>query len=343
MGQGGPAFDETLSTKSAGGARGVSRCDDDRDGGLKERVEMMKLIGIDQSCGRRFIEIMLNALGEAVGGLTAPITKLVEVVAQGIGAVYEPHKVIKLAEANAAASLILAKGDIAKYELFQRAAARLAYVEADRQANIETIVERAKLALPPTVSSSPVDRDWINSFFSSCQDISDSELQEIWARVLSNEVTSPGTIPKRTLEFLRSFERQEADLFESLMSVSISGQGNLILVLDSEATSSALDKLNPEVDVRGHLIDIGLLGSEEHLLGASKINWQFEYCGDKFTLRGPPPPARLGLEKSLSIRRLTATGCALAKVAKCKPIPGYVQSLSEDLGKRLKVTIEPLS
>ena len=72
-----------------------------------------------------------------LGNLSAPVTKLVEVISQGVGALYEPIGIVRRAKAEAKAGIVRARnaGEVASIE--QRVAARLAHREAMRQENIE--------------------------------------------------------------------------------------------------------------------------------------------------------------------------------------------------------------
>jgi hypothetical protein len=75
---------------------------------------------------------------------SAAVTKLIDVVAKGIGIAYEPTRIIREARAHARAELILAATDLKIEEIKQRAAARVVHTEIARQENIENIVEIAR-------------------------------------------------------------------------------------------------------------------------------------------------------------------------------------------------------
>src|ERR1043166_1738514 len=101
----------------------------------------------------------------ALTAISAPVTKLIECVSKGVGKLYEPMGIVREAEAKAKAGLILTLGQIEERQLLESAAQRLRYVECRRQANINSITEQAKAALPDSVEPEPVSEDWMVKFF----------------------------------------------------------------------------------------------------------------------------------------------------------------------------------
>ncbi len=150
------------------------------------------------------------------------ITKLIEVVSSGIGVIYKPRAIRKEAEAEAYKSEILAKAEAkkiliegdAKIELIERAQKRLVNQELNRQINIEEIAEKSIKYLDEVVSDKPVDNDWRTRFFNKAQDVSEEEMQEIWAKILAGEISQPGKVSFRTLEVVSNISKQEAEKFQ---------------------------------------------------------------------------------------------------------------------------------
>jgi uncharacterized repeat protein (TIGR03899 family) len=123
----------------------------------------------------------------------------------------------KLAEAKAK-GLIL-KSD-AENEIIERARERFAYKEINRQINLESIVEKSTKYLKDSVSEEPVDEDWRTRFFNKAQDVTNEEIQEIWGKILAEEVTQPGKIGFRTLEVISNLSKVEAQLFEKACKIA---------------------------------------------------------------------------------------------------------------------------
>jgi len=175
-----------------------------------------------------------------LAGLSQPLTKLVEVVSQGIGKLSRPYLIKKEADAkayeiqtiaNAIRNNLLASGNIA-YEnqqviinsgeaeetqehIEERVLSRLVYQEVKRQTNIEEITQCAaeQLKDEDAISSEKLDEDWISRFFGIAQDISSEEMQMLWGRVLAGEVKRPKSYSLRTLELLKNLTKEDAEIF----------------------------------------------------------------------------------------------------------------------------------
>jgi len=279
--------------------------------------------------------------------LSKPVTKLVEVVAQGIGALYKPVGTVLQAKADAKARLILTEADIEVSELWRRAAQRLLYTEIERQKNLEAIIDKARAALPERVREDPVPKDWITHFFTAAQDVNDEDMQLIWGRILAGEVAEPGNTSRRTLEFLKTLSKQEAEMFVALLSVSFAEKQGWRFVVENSVTSRTLVEAFGGVDVERHMLDIGILGAEPTLVPASQTSaWRFSYGTLSLKFVGPPPPPRtpkLGLqtlEHKLFIRLFSAIGQELSRVARQEVREGFVAHLSDSIQKQIRVRIE---
>lgn len=155
----------------------------------------------------------LNSLLEAIKALTGPVEKLIDSVSSAIGILYEPKRIIDKAQAEAEANIILTKSNIESEKLMKRAQKRQQDNDLRRQKNVESITLDAINYLPPSVSSEPVNEDWIFAFYDRAQDISDKQMQELWARILAGEISKPGSFSRRTLESVKMLSANEARLF----------------------------------------------------------------------------------------------------------------------------------
>lgn len=74
---------------------------------------------------------------------------------------------------------------------------------------------------PPNRS---VDEDWLFSWREYAGRVSGEDLQRLWGSVLAGEVKSPGRHSMRTLEFLKSISKPEAELIATLACYAIDGR-----------------------------------------------------------------------------------------------------------------------
>jgi Protein of unknown function (DUF2806) len=169
---------------------------------------------------------------ETAKALSAPLTKLIEVVATGCGRVYGPTDVKRTAAAQGEAMVLLEEAKARASEVALRAANRILDVEIRRQQNIDAITQIAQEQLPDAVSDIPVDADWAGRFFREAQDVSNLQMRLLWGKLLSGEVVNPGSFSHRTLAVVSNLGQSEADKFEALcsMAVKIMGKGPLVIV-----------------------------------------------------------------------------------------------------------------
>lgn len=250
-------------------------------------------------------------LPETAKALSAPVTKLIEVVAAGCGRLYEPTGIRRKARAEGDAAVILegARGRVS--ELRDRAAQRLLDTEERRQQNIEAITEDAIKRLPGTVSDDPVDQDWAARFFSECQDISNEEMRSVWARLLAGEVARPGSFSPRTLWVLKNLTRREAQLFNELCKQSFRVGGVLQPMVGVPERSSVLEEHGLDFQGLQRLVDAGL--TTWHDLG---LLWDLKVealllIGSKVSLMLKSPSPH---QFSLGYVSFTSAGLELAEI-----------------------------
>lgn len=185
-----------------------------------------------------------------LGKMVEPLNKLIDAPCAGIGGLAAPWQTRRIAMANADAVRIEAEGErdvtIAQAEadlvvtmlreqstveearalvgfagrgispLQERAFPRLVQEEARRQGNLEAIARRAVGCLPAEVNAEPVDPDWAARFVTRAKEVSQEDMQAMWAEVLAREVARPGSFSLATLDVLANLTRREAELFERL-------------------------------------------------------------------------------------------------------------------------------
>lgn len=190
-----------------------------------------------------------------VVGLKEPLTKLFETVSCGVGKVYEPIHIVRMAKARAKEIRLISEAvsdninipinydngniDISTKDtelLLQRAQTRFLYQEMKKQQNIESVVCKAyeNLQNVTSVSNTPVDDDWINTFFDSVANVSNEQMQIIWSKILSGEVENPGRFSLRTLNILKMLTQSDALNIENLSQFSVNIKNNQVIILDDD-------------------------------------------------------------------------------------------------------------
>lgn len=171
-------------------------------------------------------------------GLSQPLSKLIEVCASGLGTLYKPVHMKRMAKAQAteideiSAAVIRNENIPINYQqgnvgidssdteaLIMRAKNRALFQQVKAQNNIESVVANAstELKAEESVSDNPVDEDWITRFFNIAKDVNSDDMQHIWGKILAGEVRKPGSFSLRTLETIRNISKTEAEIFSKII------------------------------------------------------------------------------------------------------------------------------
>lgn len=198
----------------------------------------------------------------------APIEKLIDVVSNAIGTVYKPTAMRKEADAEAYKVEAMAKAEAKKRliefdssnELAERAAKRVILTETSRQINIETIADKAIKYLPESVTEKPVSKDWQSRFFDKVKDISDDDIQELWAKILAGEIEKPESSSLRLLDILSNLSKYEAATFSHFCSFASDCQSVYRL------NSGNFDKYSVLFTDILEMREIGLIHNQDNLI-----------------------------------------------------------------------------
>lgn len=196
-------------------------------------------------------------------GISKPLTRLIEVIASGVGAVSKPYLIRRTAEAKAheirviadalkdaadtqGVPVIFKDGDVEAWRRPEdsslivsdikqeaRLEKRVEYQERKRQNNVERItsIAASDLLTETDVPDAAPDEDWISRFFSSAQDVSSEQMQELWGRILAGEIRRPGSFSLKTLDFVRNMTRQDAELIQKLAPLTVQIHGSYVIPL----------------------------------------------------------------------------------------------------------------
>lgn len=288
-----------------------------------------------------------------------PIEKLIEVVSNAIGTLYEPRQLVRIARAEAEAERIkaiegakteaLLVNNEERYAELSAIEKRIVAKESKRQNNINHVVAVAAQSLKEEkeVSSEPVNPDWATRFFDIAQDISDETMQDLWGRILAGEVKRPKSYSLRTLEVLRNITREEAELFEKIAQY---------VIYDGNYYISNISSINDDVNIKyvdiARLIEIGMIqpGSlveQNYLNKKNELSMHHLFYGNKYVafIELPPNVSQI----SFPIHLLTTAGIELYNLISLKPNLKYLESLlrnilSENIdnSKNIKIKYAPL-
>jgi hypothetical protein len=237
-------------------------------------------------------EAWYMALIHGTTAVPKSVAKLIDTVGDQIGLFLEPIHIrrkgqasidvlVSKAKAQAEIAVLKIENKLAIESIQDRAAERVLRLEERRQANIESITEQAASGLPADVSEEPVDEDWVAQFFDHCQDVSNEQMQSVWARMLTGEVARPGTFSLRTLAAVRVMSKTDANLFTRFCTLVWEMPNGLIPFTPELAVVSAVDGLNLKFADFVRLDALGLIRFESltafslEFNSNSKLNWRY--------------------------------------------------------------------
>lgn len=261
-----------------------------------------------------------------IGGLTEPMTALVEKVSDAIGGIAKPRQIVRVAKAEARADLIRAESEIEIAELRFRAASRFVNEEARKQLNMETILHKALPHVTDDAYPGDMDDDWVVNFFEKSRTVSDEEMQELWARVLAGEANGVGTFSRKTINILHDMDKQSAELFRTLCGYMWNILGNnYVLVYPGP---DYFDPIYDELGVTFHaLVDLESLG----VLNQSSRGFVWADPPEPFTTSYFGRPVDLSLSSAfgndlnLGGAMLTGFGRQLASICDAAPVVGFFE------------------
>lgn len=243
------------------------------------------------------------------GDLGKPATTLIERVSDAIGGIARPWQIKRIATAEAQAEVVRAEARLQISDLERRSMERLFREEAKKQENIESITAQAIPLLADNSKPSDLEDDWITKFFDECRSVSNQEMQAIWARLLSTEANSAGSVSKRTIDVLASLDKKDAELFSNLTQFSLTGNNQLVAILnkDKPIYSNAgfgFSGLTQLADLG--LIDCDFLGG--YLSTQAQERVEISYHERRALLKLPGPPYQFLIGNV----RLTSAGAQIA-------------------------------
>lgn len=270
-----------------------------------------------------------NALINISGDLTKPATVLVEKISSAIGVAYEPTRIRRKAKAEADAAKTELSSKLELDEMQQRAFQRLINKETRKQENIESIAQQAVNKVEDNAKTEELEEDWLVHFFEQCENVSNIQMQSLWAALLAGEANKPGAISKRTINLVASLDKSDAELFTSFCQFCsvIGGLTPYILEIDN----AVFNDKGINFGTINHLESLGLISfnttSGYKRLGFGKYLTIF-YFGRPINIEFPKSnDNEINVGKAL----LTQSGSELAVISGAKHNENFYDYLVQKL------------
>lgn len=175
-----------------------------------------------------------------LAGLSKPLEKLLSIVNNAFGKCTAPFFIKKLADANAYELNTLKETlkDSKSEITIERNGTTIHLKNEPEKIILDSILEKEAIKLKnqskiiqntadilkskENVSEKAVDEDWITRFFKITEDITNEEMQNLWSKILADEIERPNSYSLRTLETLRNLSSKEANLFSKFVKICFS-------------------------------------------------------------------------------------------------------------------------
>jgi hypothetical protein len=288
-------------------------------------------------------------------GISKPTIRLIEAIEHGVGKLLQPWQMKRISNAEISNfelwKFALEKSGQsikgAELTLEDRAIIRLATHEIRRQSNREAIALEAgkefneELAGAGVVdeAAEPFEMEWVDRFWRLAQDVTNADLQKVWARVLVRHTTGITKFSARCLEALSLISHEEAHLLENLASVACSfdDHRNGGVILDVNHANGIF--MNPG---SGEIIRAAAGTLQQELLGSIGIliesgwayNFQLSFQNGigRFQIAGQPYNLTLGqrlncLSDIGTGVEISPLGSEIVSLISTKPKEEYVAAL----------------
>ena len=227
-------------------------------------------------------------------GLAKPATKLVEIVSDAIGTLYEPRKVRKLADAeayklkkltdtaketnfNGEIELLDGKIAINSKDIDNSEVKALVVNEVKRlfneNENIRKIADFAysELENDKEEIKEEIDEDWKNNFFDKGRKIYSEDLQFIFGKILAGEIKQPGTYSRRLLNILANLSQKEAALFNKIAKYVLKNSKSSFIISDNDILNNFGIKIKDIIDLE----EAGLINTNHlNISGANSYEYK---------------------------------------------------------------------
>ena len=208
------------------------------------------------------------------------------------------------------------------------------WVEIERKINLDQIavmaLEEAAADETDEVDPTSVDPDWFTQWRNRAQDVSNEEMQRLWAKALKGQTKASGSFSIHTMEFLSRMSRADAELIAKLGNFALDGS----FILGD--TSQAMRAAGIDIEQLVYLNDLGILGGtpgKPHL--EVKVFFQpntrlaYVQCNGKALIFRPNPLDREHI--AFPTYSITTVGQELLKLASCTASIDYLQEIANSV------------
>jgi len=142
------------------------------------------------------------------------------------------------------------------------------YYKANNFLDVAQKADKYYAKLPKRDCFDAYDFDWFIRFYEAVGNISNEEMQDLWAKILAGEISHPSSFSLRRNDILKNINKSDAELFEKICNVSIHSENQYFLprydkyLEDNEIRYSDIMKLS----------ELGLLYNSGFIIYSIKLH-----------------------------------------------------------------------
>ena len=110
-------------------------------------------------------------------------------------------------------------------DLGKKAERRRAIKQQRKLQNLEKVLVKALEFCPDTETADNIDADWFFGFVDMAENIYSLTMQEIWGKIFTVEIGTPGTFSIRTLKTLKELTQRDAKIFQLAVGLAARKKG----------------------------------------------------------------------------------------------------------------------
>lgn len=202
----------------------------------------------------------ITGLGQIATAAASIANTFIDKISHAVGVIYnDSNYKIKKDSLKQVSELILQRTDLDEFTKL----AMISNLEQDLKhyTNQRNIIQKAILNVDEDVEANNVDDDWLLYFFDKAKNVSSEEMQNVWAKMLSEEFNKPQSIPKSLLHTISIIDARSAMSFNKICQFNVEVNGNKNLLLDNSIMETYLKEIDVGFNDLSELEKYGLIAS----------------------------------------------------------------------------------
>mgnify|MGYP006277261803 FL=1 len=212
-------------------------------------------------------------------------------------------------------------------------------LETRRAENLIEVLRLVGLGLDQIKPTMNLELGWISLFVLGAKEASQPIEREVWSGLLIAEMSEPGSVNKRTLNFLSSMEPWELEAFVAYAAFAFRFESGWKFIFDEDFAWRELWSYGREVDLTRHWVDLGLVVGSPSELDASSARFLRIGYGDQHWEISPPLPVSAERLPRIKYLKFSALGQQIASAAKAKTYKLYARNLIKHLREQVNLQL----